>query len=147
MNMRKSLLATLAVAVVAAGAFAREYKIGDTGPGGGTVFLIEDGKTYEVSETLGEGTWARARSACSGYRGGGYDNWRMPTKRELDLIYKNLDVDEIDDIESDSPLDIYWSSNGSANSGNGVWVKSFYNGYSGRMDAYCILEAVAVRSF
>jgi len=31
--------------------------------------------------------WANAKSYCENYRGGGYTNWRMPTKDELAGLY------------------------------------------------------------
>ena len=144
MNMKKNLLAALAAFMMAA-AFARDYEIGDTGPGGGTVFLIEDGEVYEVSETLGEGTWLGAKSLCRNYRGGGYDDWRLPKIDELAAVYENLDVDEIDDIESDSPGDIYWSAT-ATNRTHSVAV-SFYNGFVTPMHYNTRLSVVAVRSF
>lgn len=65
-------------------------KIGDIGPGGGLVFYIEGNKSYEVSELLGTAAWSGAFELCNNYRGGGYDDWYLPTKDELNLIYKNL---------------------------------------------------------
>lgn len=65
-------------------------KIGDTGSGGGIIFYVEGNRTYEVSEPLGEGSREEAIQMCSDYRGGGYDDWYLPTKDELNLIYENL---------------------------------------------------------
>lgn len=65
-------------------------KIGDIGPGGWLVFYIEGNKSWEVSELLGEATWSEAFNLCKDYRGGGYDDWYLPTKDELNLIYQNL---------------------------------------------------------
>jgi hypothetical protein len=31
--------------------------------------------------------WANAKSYCENYRGGGYSDWRMPTKDELAGLY------------------------------------------------------------
>ena len=65
-------------------------KIGDIGPGGGIVFYIEGKKAYEVSEILGEANWESAKKMCKDFRGGGYDDWYLPTKDELNLVYENL---------------------------------------------------------
>lgn len=68
------------------------YEIGDIGPGGGIIFSRE-GTTYlECSELLGEGDWDKALSLAENYRGGGYDDWYIPTIGELNDIYVNLRV-------------------------------------------------------
>ena len=64
--------------------------IGYAGPGGGTIFYVEGNKVWEVSERLGSATWDDAKTRCYQYRGGGYDDWYLPSKEELNLIYENL---------------------------------------------------------
>lgn len=65
-------------------------KIGDTGPGGGLICNIEGGRALECSEVLGSATWSEAKEMCSEYRGGGYDDWYLPSVEELNFIYVNL---------------------------------------------------------
>lgn len=96
-------------------------KIGDIGPGGGLVFYIEGAKFYEVSELLGTTTWLNAFNLCKNYRGGGYDDWYLPTKDELNLIYQNLRKTE--KILGD---DWHWSS--SQGMDNYAWAQMFSNG-------------------
>lgn len=103
-KMRKIIAAFFIVTAAAVCAFAQSdidsnnaihanedsWKIGDFGPGGGIVFLIESNRAWECSEVLGERNWREARDLCSEYRGGGYDDWRLPEKDELKFIYLNL---------------------------------------------------------
>lgn len=67
-----------------------DLKIGDIGPGGGIVFYIEGKRCLECSDLLGEATWEDAKAMCKNYRGGGYSDWYLPTKEELNYIYQNL---------------------------------------------------------
>ena len=60
--------------------------------------------------------------ACLDYSVNGYDDWFLPSKDELDLIYKNLDVREIGSFANDD----YWSS--SEGNADDAWGQSFYNG-------------------
>lgn len=115
-------------------------KIGDIGPGGGIVFYIEGNKSYEVSEMLGTSSWNGAIKLCKAYRGGGYDDWYLPTKDELNLIYQNLRK-----AGKISGNDWYWSS--SQYFDNGAWVQRFSDGdqdYGRKDDSNCVR---AVRAF
>ena len=66
------------------------YNIGDTGPGGGTIYHIGGLYIYEVSPILGECDWETAKELVNNYRGGGYDDWYLPGRQDLMLIYKDL---------------------------------------------------------
>ena len=63
---------------------------GCKGPGGGTVFHMEEGKAWEVSEWLGKANWEEAKKICKKYRGGGLSDWYLPNKEELKWIYKGV---------------------------------------------------------
>ncbi|MDY3886478.1 MAG: CsgG/HfaB family protein [Treponema sp.] len=65
-------------------------KIGDIGPGGGLICNIEGGHALECSEVLGSATWSRAKEMCSEYRGGGYDDWYLPSREELNFEKVNF---------------------------------------------------------
>lgn len=114
-------------------------KIGDIGPGDGLVFYIEGNKSYEVSELLGTGTWDEAVEMCKNYRGGGYDDWYLPTQDELNLIYQNLR--KPGKISGD---DWYWSS--SKHYSNNEWYQRFSDGTKaiGKQRYNCVR---AVRAF
>jgi hypothetical protein len=100
------------------------YTIGDTGPGGGTVFHVEGSGGVEVSRLLGEEhTWNDAVKAARAYRGGGKDDWYLPTKRELNLIYENLHKAGKLNMGSDC----YWSSSEGRTSDR-AWYQYFSDG-------------------
>ena len=69
-----------------------EYKIGDTGPGGGMIFYAQGGQYKECSGELGTYNWADAVNTAKNYQGGGFTNWRLPDRGELDLLYQNRNV-------------------------------------------------------
>lgn len=56
------------------------------------------------------------------YEAGGYDDWFLPSKDELNLMYQNLKVQGLGGF-SDS---YYWSSSG--DSADGAWCQYFISG-------------------
>lgn len=55
------------------------YKHGDRGPGGGIISRFEDAMAIELSEPIAEVDCHHASSVCNSYRGGGYDDWYLPS--------------------------------------------------------------------
>ena len=115
-------------------------KVGDVGPGGGIVFYIEGNRAWECSELLGQATWENAKTLCRNYRGGGYSDWYLPTKDELNNIYQNLRG--TGKIVTNGR---YWSSSPNFDY---AWVQSFSDGdqYSGDLKLP-IYYVRAVRAF
>jgi len=99
------------------------FKIGDTGPGGGIVFTVEGNFGMEVSRNLGDYEWDAAIQAAKNYRGGNFNNWRLPTKDELSLIYENLQKSGVINLGTQR----YWSSSHSNYDGI-AWVQRFSDG-------------------
>lgn len=116
-------------------------KIGDIGSGGGHVFYVDENTSYEVSELLGNATWGKAFELCDNYHGGGYDDWRLPTKDELNLIYQNL-------INTGKILRKYWYwSSSECVVGGYAWYQNFYNGKRSYAHKNTIICVRAVRAF
>jgi TolB-like protein len=117
------------------------YRIGDKGPGGGTVFFARDGKYMECSGELGGHTWQTAMTLAQNYDGGGFSDWRLPTRDELNLMYVNLKVRNLGGFANG----IYWSS--SEYNSNTAWDQGFSNGR--QYNDYKIVTASvrAVRAF
>jgi hypothetical protein len=73
--------------------------IGDTGPGGGTIFAVNGFSYKEVSQPLGKVEEAEkvsgvvgvpAREKIKAYRGGGLSDWYQPHYQEMEQIVANL---------------------------------------------------------
>lgn len=111
-------------------------KIGDIGSGGGLIFFIEGNKALECSELLGEASREDAKRMCAEYRGGGYSDWYLPTKEELNWIYVNLR--KTGKIAGDT---LYWSS--SSSSDDDAWLQDFKEG--GRATPARIMQVVCVQ--
>lgn len=118
-------------------------KIGDIGPGGGLVFYIEGTRAWECSEVLGSSNWEGAKSLCSEYRGGGYSDWYLPSKDELDLVYINLRI-----TGKISGNDWFWSSSeDDYNIDIYAWGQRFSDGYQSGYGKKGTLSVRAVRAF
>lgn len=116
-------------------------KIGDIGPGGGLVCNIEGGRALECSEVLGSATWAEAKTLCSEYRGGGYDDWYLPSLEELNFIYVNLKL-----TGKITGRTLFWSS--SATGSTDAQGQGFSDGYHYKyVDKDDTHSVRAVRSF
>ena len=53
----------------------------------GTVEDTDTGLMWAAKDNGGPITWEEAKSYCTNYSGGGYTDWRMPTRDELTGLY------------------------------------------------------------
>ena len=119
----------------------RVYKIGDIGPGEGIIFFAEGGLYKECSGELGSYYWNSARVVAQNHRGGSFTNWRLPDRRELDLMYRNLKLKGLGGFSNRG----YWSSEQLDE--YKAWAWNFSNGtedFWGKNDTVLVR---AVRSF
>ena len=108
----------------------RNYKLGDTGPAGGIVFYIDGSKYYECSDNLGTCSWKGARVRCRNYRKGGYCDWRLPKKDELNWMcqyFRERGILEKDDSGWGKD---YWSATTCEFSGEHAYIQAFKDGSS-----------------
>jgi hypothetical protein len=114
------------------GGEANTCVVGDTGPGGGIVFSVNESASAVLWRYLeaapntwsGESTdpkmnWDQAKSAASGYTGGGV-SWYLPSEEELILLYEQRNV------MGGFAKGYYWSS--SQDDPYSAWLQSFANG-------------------
>jgi uncharacterized repeat protein (TIGR02543 family) len=115
---------------------------------GGTSTAVGTGEanTEAIVAKLGAGTYAA--KACAEYsttvNGVVYDDWFLPSKDELNLIYENLHLQGLGELSSD----FYWSS--SELSSYYAWFQYFSNGhqsYNVKNYEFRVLRVRAVRSF
>jgi TolB-like protein len=118
-----------------------KYKIGDRGPGGGFIFFAENGVYMECSMDIGSYTWDQAVSAAKNYKGGGFTDWHLPSRGELELMYKNLKQKGLGGFSESR----YWSSNQSSD--KLAWYFSFINNSQGSVEKIATYSVRAVRTF
>jgi hypothetical protein len=117
-------------------------EIGKTGPGGGTIFFAEGGQYKECSGELGNSTWNNAVTTARNYKGGGFNDWHLPDRGELDLMYKNLKKNSLGGLSNKE----YWSSTDTDYS-NRAYYQNFGNGIQGYGYYYESYSVRAVRSY
>jgi hypothetical protein len=76
-----------------------------------------------VTYSLNSGESCRAAMVCDNLRSGGYDDWFLPSKGELNLMFVYLKEAGIGGFKDDW----YWSSSESGEN-NGAWVQRFSDG-------------------
>ncbi len=75
------------------------------------------------TQSMGTTTVSYAANICANYTGGKYDDWFLPSKDELNLMYENLYRKGLGGFSSS----YYWSSSEEFG-GEYAWVQGFYYG-------------------
>ena len=106
-------------------------RVGDSHAGGKVAYIFRQGDRGYVAgqvhgliagkEDLPSANWEKAIKSCKEYQGGGFDDWRLPSKEELDKLYTNRLV-----IGGFRETHYYWSSTESDL--NDAWDQSFRSG-------------------
>jgi len=106
-----------------------------------TAIEIGAGKanTNKIIKVFGNGSYAA--KLCADYRGGGKNDWFLPSKNELNLMYTNLKAKGIGGF-SDTD---YWSS--SEASEPYAWYQSFVDGSKDNNTKTNRLYVRAIRAF
>ncbi len=117
---------------------------------GGIVFYVDGtGQHGLVAAAADQGKdvrWEEANQTVRNYRGGGFADWRIPSKAELNALWQQKSV--VGGFRYDD-LAIYWTStDGGQDNHNNVWLQNFSNGdqygLKGKSN-YCSVRAI--RSF
>lgn len=86
------------------------------------------GKFNSDQIILNKGVGYYAAKMCRDYKGGGFDDWYLPSLYELNLLYQNRR------IIGNFYRDYYWSS--SEEESDIAWLIYFYNGFKCSYHAY-----------
>lgn len=95
--------------------------------------------TEAIIKSQGVGTYAA--SICDKLELNGYNDWFLPSKDELNLLYIQKSAGLVGDFAND----FYWSS--TENSYNGAWSQSFSNGANSSANKDGAYDVRAIRSF
>ena len=111
--------------------------------GGIIVYTDEKGEHGLVcsNNDLGNANWNDAKEQCEVYNEGGFSDWRLPTKDELQLIYLLLHRRKIGGFANSH----YWSS--TEGNSNSAWKQNFSNGIQYRSYKDYEYDVRAVRAF
>lgn len=91
-----------------------------------------------------------AAGLAGAYTGGGYTDWFLPSKDELNIIYLNkhtINATAVSNSGSDFAYDYYWSSSEKDYNFATAWCQTFYGGYQEVKDKSDNLYVRAVRAF
>ena len=123
--------------------FNKGYNIGDVGPAGGIISMQHNDGTFVECWTNDEPEkmdWDEAREHVKNLNHGGYNDWSLPTKEELDKIQRNKD--QIGNFQ----IDFYWSD--TEHSEYNAWNQDFITGGQNYYSRKCNYWRVrAVRRF
>jgi hypothetical protein len=109
--------------------------------GTGTAVGSGRGNTQLILDALRrEGETGRAAQLGAAFEAGGFKDWFLPGKDELDLMYKNLKARGLGNFR-----DRYWSSSETSN--NFAWFQRFSDGYQGINYKNHTYSVRAVRAF
>jgi hypothetical protein len=90
----------------------------------GTTTAVGGGKRNSELIVQAEKNLVTAARFCADLEYGGHDDWFLPSKDELDLMYKNLKAERQGGFSST----IYWSSSYSGGWDSGPWRQDFGDG-------------------
>ena len=119
--------------------YCTPYQLGDTGPGKGKIFYIDDSRCHgleaKATDEINSLSWNDAFIAANSYGSG----WHLPTKNELKILY------ELRSRVGGFVKDDYWSS--TELDINSAWIQGFGNDDQDRYNKYSKLRVRAVRAF
>lgn len=102
---------------------------------------IGTGQENTIAINAAQGVGVYAASICEKLELNGYNDWFLPSKDELNLLYMQKMAGAIGDFAND----FYWSS--TENSYSGAWSQSFTNGANSSANKDGTYDVRAIRAF
>ena len=123
---------------------SQNLKVGDKA-NGGIVAMVKKKHGLIVSEVhLVDLNWEQGKRACSEYRGGGFSDWRLPSRNEIEEIYYTLQSTGIVKFESC----YYWSGTENTGIRSLAWSFDFNTGRAyNSHNKETLKRIIAVRSY
>ena len=137
--MKHSILFIIFYSFLICNIDAQSYKVGQKVEGG-ILFIVNKKSGIVAAENiLGLMTWEEGKKACEDLVLNGYDNWRLPTMKELSLFYYEIYIKGLSNL----PTGFYWSSKENTGIRELAWCFDFkdtgeYNGHP-KSNKKCIL--------
>ena len=115
--------------------------------GDGTVTDNGTGLMWAQATAPAATTWKEALAWCESQVLAGYNDWRLPTIKELASLVNNNTDGQFIDVNNfpDTTSAYYWSSTTSANSPDNAWAVNFTYGMSIRSNKSVLYDVRAVR--
>jgi hypothetical protein len=93
-----------------------------------------------IARAIAESSICNAASVCDNLVSGGYTDWYLPSKDELDMMYVNLHLQGLGNFNI-----YYWSS--TEDDSDNAWGQNFGNGHRRNDYKYYPSDVRAVRAF
>jgi hypothetical protein len=114
----------------------------------GTAIGTGADNTTTIISVQGATETSYAAGLARAYTGGGYTDWFLPSKDELNKMYTNratINTTAASNSGSDFSNWYYWSS--TENDGGNAWAQHFLSGYQYGVNKYSTRNVRAVRAF
>ena len=120
-------------------------EIGDIQEGGYIFQINEDGTglVADLQDLEGTMDWWTAINAAASSTSQGYDDWYLPSKDELELMYSTIGQGGVN--IGGFADNYYWSS--SENYNYSAWVVDFNNGYTNDYGKSSAIRVRVIRAF
>jgi hypothetical protein len=82
-----------------------------------------------ASDIPGRHSWQSAGDYCANLHAFGHQDWRVPSKTELNVLFKNRVAIGEFDVSGRFPMSWYWSSLENPVAGKVAWAQRFSDGF------------------